>query len=663
MRAFLRSWFLLPAIVSGCTSKGTPITAIYTVPASLEALSEEHFLDHPFPSDFRRDPDNTVRFTGMYNPRNTPIVRQYLEFAKGRLDGFSPIAAGYVRFDGGVDPASLPATPPDALVPDASVQLIDVDPASPERGSRKLIATSFRAGEGSYVLPNTLRWMPALGFPLRPKTRYALVVTSGLKSADGGDALPSAELRQVLGLDPASGATATLAKSLGPALGELAAAGIDKGAIAQLAVFTTSDPTAELRAVADAMKASFPAPKFNFREPWKLASDKGYVEYIGSYGPSPNYQKGKLPFKEYGDGGSFGYVNGKPQPVDTFTPRFSLTVPSNCTMPEKGYPIVLVAHGTGGNFRSHLGHGYASKLGEKCIASMGVDQIFHGTRPGAPNNENDIQLLFFNIENPEAARTNAQQSALDEVQRARLFTETRATIPPSVSLTGKEIRFDPDRVMFFGHSQGGLNGPLYLAIDNSSKGGILSGSGGTIAVALLEKKQPKPAVADIVRTVFLGLSPGDDELDYFHPAIGMAQSVIDAEDPSNYARLIISEPRPGFAPKSIYMSEGIGPDGVGDSYTPPPGIEAHALALGLPLMTPIQYPIPGLAYAGNGTITIGESGLRANLAGGAATGVLAQWPPKSDGHFVVYEVPKARDQIIAFLRSLADGSPGTVPPP
>ena len=52
-------------------------------------------------------------------------------------------------------------------------------------------------------------------------------------------------------------------------------------------------------------------------------------------------------------------------------------------MPAGGYPIVLYAHGTGGDYRSFLDDGTGASLAQQCLASMGVDQIFHGTRPGA----------------------------------------------------------------------------------------------------------------------------------------------------------------------------------------------------------------------------------------------------------------------------------------
>ena len=82
--------------------------------------------------------------------------------------------------------------------------------------------------------------------------------------------------------------------------------------------------------------------------------------------------------------------------------------------------------------------------------------------------------------------------------------------------------------MFFGHSQGGLNGPLFLAASDLARGGVLSGAGSMLAVALLEKTKPVD-IATAVR-VLLGLADerGRKELNVFHPAMTLAQSLVDA---------------------------------------------------------------------------------------------------------------------------------------
>ena len=654
------------AWLSGCSdASGEPVSVSYRVPESLDDLTGEQWLDHPWPSDYRLE-DGAPVFRGFYNPRTVGLVESYVEASVGLLDGFSPAAGGYVRFEAPIDPLTLPADPRASMEERSSVYLLDVDPESVDLGRRRPIEVNFREAGGAYLVPNTLRWIPAPGFPLRPHTQYALVVAHNVRSASGGDVLASDDLEQVLGIAPATGARLPLAQAWAPAVETIEAHGTRRGAIRSLTVFTTSDPTKEAQRVADHLRTQVPPPDFLARRtPWTRVSAGAYIEYRSEYGPSPNYQQGTLPFAQPEDGGGFQFEDGEPAVVDYFDARFALTIPRNCEMPASGWPIVLYAHGTGGNFRSFIHNGYAETLARECLAVMGVDQIFHGTRPGTPDTPTEGQVLFFNFQNVHAARTNARQSAIDEVQRARLFTETLAEIPSTIAHTGEAIRFDPDNVLFFGHSQGGLNGPLYLALDDSARGGVLSGSGGLIMITLLEKSKPEPSIAELVANVFLALDPEErGELDVFHPSMMLAQSLVDAVDPINYARNTIWEPRPGFSPKSILMTEGIAADGTGDNLTPPRGTEAHAVAMGLPQLLPGVRPLPQVAYGAAPALAVPAEGVRGNLALGMASGALAQWAPvDDDGHYVVFDIAAARVHVSTFLRELAADRVGLVPPP
>ncbi len=666
----------------GATNRG----ALFEVPDQLATLAEgcsvdgvvidgecmPRFLDHPYPSDWRRDPDGKVRTKGYPNFKGVKTVQDYIDFSDRLLDGFSPQASGFVRFAVTLDPTTLPKGPTEALDAAASVQLVDVDDASPDKGKRRLIDLYYREKVGAYWQPSTLAYLPVFGYPLRPNTRYAFVVTDGVKAAGGAALSRPPALDAVLGLGPDVGGTAKLRDAWAPALSNLEAAGVAKARIQQLAVFTTGDPAGELYRVRDHVRSSYPAP--TLKGPVTPKDDAAaYDVYEGNYGPSPDFQRGKIPFAHMGDGGAFAFgADGTPEVQREFDLRFALSVPkaSKCPMPAEGYPIVIYAHGTTGNYRSFVGDGTARSLAEVCVASMGVDQIFHGTRPGAPtgpDKDSVIQLLFFNFENPEAARTNGRQSAIDEVQRARLFTESKISIPAAESRTGAEIKFDGSKLMFYGHSQGGLNGPLYLAADDSARGGVLSGSGSVISITLLEKTKPLPSVAAVVRGVFLALKPDEaEELNSFHPIISMAQQIVDALDPIHYVGHILRAPREGFAPKSIYQTEGVNPDFTGDSYTPPHAIEVQAVATGLPLMSPVIHPVREMSFSdGFGPITIPSEGLSGNLAGGKATGVLAQWPASkaSDGHFVIFDIDAAQLQAAQFCRDLAADPVGRLSPP
>ena len=642
------------------------------VPASLDGLAQETYFDQPFPSDLRKD-DGKVRYRGFPNPKHQLILDTYAAEIDDRLDGFSPVAAGFVRFSSSLDPASLPKDPLESLKQTSSVQLIDIDPASPDYGKRHRISLFYRDEAGVYWPSHTLAFLPALGFPLAFHTRYALVVNEGVKGANGDGARASNDLREVLGIADATSEPRRAARdAFAPSVAELEKLGVDIEHIAQFTVFTTGDPTSEYFAAAAAMKTAVPAPTVD-PSTFKYASSKnGYDLYLGDYGPSPNYQQGTVPYAAPEDGGGFSDVDGVPQVHDLFNLRFALTVPdaTACPPPPDGYPIVMYAHGTGGDYESFLHDGTAASLASECLATMGVDQIFHGTRPGAPDPslsdsqiETKEEILFFNFNNIEAARTNIRQSGLDELQRARLFTETHMTVPGAISKTTQPIEFDASKLMFFGHSQGSLNGPLFLAANPDVRGGVLSGASGFIAITLLEKTEPMPSVAGLVKgPLFLSLSDDEGaELNIFHPAMTLAQSIVDAVDPINYARSIVTEPT--GAAKSIYQTEGIRADGTGDSFAPPRGAEALAMAIGLQLQSPPVRLPPDAAWGGLDEVTIPPGGLSGNLAGGNASGVLAQFDPgDGEGHFVVFDIPAATRQAASFLRNLADEPHGRVPP-
>jgi hypothetical protein len=670
------------AIVTGgacSSSSGTKTTtttttgtqSLWVAPNTLAQLSDTHFYDHPWPSDLRRDPDGSIHVAGFYNPHLVPLLDTYITETQGLLPGFSPTAAMYLRFTGDIDPSTLPVDPPHSVMPTASVELVNVDPKSPEHGKRHLLETFWQKADGVYWFADTLAVRPALGYPLLPKTKYALVVTTAVKAADGTTITPSSDLAEVLGSKSVESRVQAAHDLYAPAVADLASQGIPASDIVHLAVFTTNDPTADLFAVIDDVRASVPAPTVDPMT-W-MATDQAadYDAYEGYYGPSPNYQNGVPPYSN--SGGSFVFLSGKPVVQNTFKQKFCLVVPNaaKCPMPAAGYPIVLYAHGTGGFYRSIIneGNSFGDLLSQHCMASMGINQIFSGDRPGSPglndpNYEGDEDLLFFNVNNLLAARTNGRQGAVDVVQQARLFTQTKMTVPASVSRTQAVISFDATKLVFLGHSEGGLNGPLFLAGDNQALGGVLSGSGAMITVALLDKTSPMPSVAQAVKTLLGLTSPAEAaELNLFHPVLNMAQAIVDATDPVNYARYIFQSPRPGFAPKSILQTEGVNPDGTGDTYAPPLGIEIHSVALGLPRETPGVHTIAQAAWGGAADITVPMGGLQGNLAGGQASGVLGQFvpAPMDDGHFVAFDVPAAHAQVGQFCQNLAADPKGRVP--
>jgi hypothetical protein len=672
------------ALSPGCSSTPappTPTTALWVVPDSLDELSDVHFYDHPWPSDYRRNPDGTIAMQGFYNPMLVPLITNYIEQTKGLIDGFSPVASAYFRFTADIDPTTLPVDPPSTLIPYANVQIIDIDPGSPERGQRHLAETYWQQADGVYWLHDTLAVRPAYGYPLRPHTRYAIIVTNGLLGANQLSVAPSDDLREVLDEAPLEPRVQAVHDLYAPAIEELARAGVPVAWISHLSVFTTDDPTSDLFLAADSVHANFPAPA---ADPTMWAAKEqtpDYDVYEGWYGPSPNFQAGTPPYLDPSQGGGLVHdATGTPVVQNTFSLRFALVIPkaAACPMPPDGYPIVLYAHGTGGDYRSIVDetNSFGEVLATQCLASMGIDQIFHGVRPGAPPlddpmHEIDVEVRVYNVQNPVAARYVEVQGAIDVVQQARLFTESHTAVPAQVSRTGASIKLDAGRLLFLGHSQGGTNGPLFLAADGQARGGVLSGSSAMFLLALLEKTNPSPNISEFVK-LLIGLTTADDQVELdptlpgssFHPVLNLAQTIADPTDPVHYERFIIQEPRPGFAHKSILQTEGVDATGAGDTYAPPRTIEIASVALGLPRETPGIFTIVQASWGGLMDVTVPPGGLQGNLAGGAASGVLGQFlpAPNDDGHFVAFDVPAAHHQVAQFCRNLADDPRGRVPP-
>lgn len=611
----------------------------------------EAFFDLPFPSDVRRTPEGGIDLSGFPNPRNNSFVARYLEALPRRLRGFATNGAIYFRFSRSVATETLPATPDASVTDTASVFLIDVDPASPDVGTRHPVVVRYQDCQTRYWAPHTVALRPVYGLPLASARRYAAVVTRGVTAADGAELARDADFEALLGTG-GDAAVSAARETYGDVFDVLDGAGIAREELLAMTVFTTQDAIGELIAIRDWMVAEYPAPHVVDGSVEAVRAAPAMTEVTGLYGPSPIFQEGVVPYVD--EGGAIEVdETGVPMVHGEFDARFTLTIPTS-EMPAEGYPIVLYAHGTGGDHSSFVGDGTAAELATRGFAAMGVDQIHHGERNPT---DRDPSVLFFNFPNPDAARDNNRQSALDVVQQARLVPSLAVPIE-IVERGGAPVRFDASRVYFMGHSQGGLNGPIFLAIDDAARGGVLSAASGVITPSLVSKLQPI-SIPQIVRAL-LNL-PGDTLDDALmregftveHPIATLVQTWVEAADGCNYAHLVTTSPREGFAAKSVLMTEGLM-----DDFAPPASIEALAGSMGVPLVEPAHQPVDALRLLGMDPFA---PPVTANVAGGLATAGLLQFP--DDGHFAVFDNTTASAQVFGFFASLRDGGPGIIPAP
>lgn len=623
----------------------------------LNPSSAAEFYDLPFPSDLRRDPDGTISLAHFPDPSPRIIVPDYVRAAE-ELTGFGTTTVVYFRFSESVDPTTLPATADETLSENATAFFVDVDPASPERGRRHPAVVVYQDEPTKYWASHTVAIRPVIGRPFAWGRKYAAVITRGVLPKDGDHFERDRDFDAILRGEGGDAFAEARAQYEGP-LAVVEGSGVPADEILVMTVFTTQDDFRLLEQARDYLVEQLEEPE--------LVGDLTLVnshscasaafDLVEGHYTSPTFQHGTLPYSSINDGGAFEFdAEGNPILADTFAQRFALSIP-RAPMPVGGYPIVLYAHGTGGSAYSAMCDGTAGRLAQRGIAVMGIDQLHHA--PRVDLSEEATSVAVYNILNPMAFRFNALQAALDVVQQARLLFTPFSIDTEALGLTDAEpvVVFDPEQIHFMGHSQGGQNGPLFLAIDDAAKSGMLSGAGAQFTLALLDKVEPLDIPALVTAALFL---PGTDTADKLererispeHPILNLLQTWMDVADPVNYAHRFFRDPRPGFEPKHIFMTEGID-----DSYTPPASIEALAIAAGVPLLGPVLVPIAEMERSG---VVVDCPPVSANAENGVTAGLSqyagAEVTPSTDGHFVSFREP-ARTQIAAFFESVVAGDP------
>ena len=589
----------------------------------------QYFYDFPFPSDLRTHANGAPDMTGFPAPP-LALVTNALTYIEAERAGFSPQGGVYFRFDGAVDLSNYE----DPLVSaDAPMQLINIDPDSPEYGQRVPVLASFHTGRSAYWSRNTLclRIIPGLG--MLPGTRYAAILTQDLRTPEGLEVLPAAAFTALIDSDAEDATTS----SYRPVFNTLRELGIAPEDLVSATFFRTSDVSLEMDALRDYLQANEVGAVAN----WAVDSPGPVNQvYTGRF-ESVEFFSGEAPYDEFGSSSFQFDASGAPQNAQPVSIRFSITLP-NGTPPAGGFPIVLYGHGTGGDYKTHAwSSGAGSWLANEGIATIGFDAALHGDRlEEAPAFE---ALL---MTNPLAAREMVRQSVVDQMVVLRLLRQGAFDIPGNVT-GGAPIQLRRDQ-LYMGHSQGSQHAGLLIGVEPELEAAFLSAGGGGTVLGILEREFEGESVACLIGLV-IGVTCSNFQAD--HPALNLViQPLMDAADPLNYAHRFLRYPSPEDKATHIYMSEG-----AHDQETPPPTQEALAAAIGLPVVAPQVRSSMPLEFAGNPTVEAPSQG-NLNTEQGAVTGGLIQWA--TGDHFAVFDIPLARRQYLHFFTSyVADGVP------
>ncbi len=583
----------------------------------------------PWPSDLYRDGGGHLKIPFAHQPK-IPLLDNIITAIEESTGGFGTSSTLYLSCDGEMDLSKLPADAASSMLETSSLQLINIDRNSNFYGERLPLIWKFRDSGTQYLPSNTLYVRLLEGFVLRPSTKYALVLSqSAAKPAQ--NFLEALKAERPEGLDP------QVWQNFAPLRDYLSEHPLE---LATASVFTTQDPVGELFRLQEYVN-QLPAPVIITVESKGIREGRpdDFELFTGTY-QAPRFQKGEIPYEKIGEGEIIFDDQGTPVVQGEETLRFALSVPLT-QMPEGGWPVVLFAHGTGGSYTSFVSNEVADFCAAQGLAVLSMDQIHHGPRSNGACSNGDktcVTMKFFNFLVPKAARDNLRQSAVDLISLMKLARNF--SIPENVSVNGGAVQLNPQKVGFMGHSQGSLNGPLFLAVEPSIPGGVLSGGGADLALSLEQKKEPY----DMSKTIsgFLQL-PSSDAIDRWHPVMMFLQMFIEPGDAINYAQYWFDNPPEGYKPKNLFMTSGLE-----DLYTPHETANALAAAGRVPIIGEMTDEIPALTLLGISTgLTPPISG---NVAHGKASAGYAQFE-KGD-HYVVFDDRSVRRRYINFLVDL-----------
>ena len=419
------------------------------------------------------------------------------------LDGFNVDARVSIPFSGRIDLSSV--TPDTIFLVDRLGERVPLD---------RLVWTQAT---------NTLHGNPQTY--LNQDTEYLLVVTDGVKAADGSN-LAADTFRKDLNFGQTKDPAAKAYRA--DLLAALHWAPVPPDEIVDASLFTTQSITSLLEKVRSQIDASSPAPaSFTIGAggeravfPFSQITGVTFHRQVGTsaftdstlpfaavpvfpgaiataaYGrfTSPDYENAQKVIPAVGSG-----PLGIPAPQGTNTIYFSLFLPSG-TEPAGGWPVAIVGHGFTDS-KQGFPITIASTLAHSGIATIAINVVGHGGGPlgtltvtrtgGAPvtfpaggrgidqNGDGAIDSTEgVNAAPPFGAvgnRDGLRQTSIDLMQLVR-------EIQVGIDVDGNGTPdLDPSRITYTGQSFGGIYGTTFMAVEPDVHAGVLNVPGGSIS--------------------------------------------------------------------------------------------------------------------------------------------------------------------------------------
>lgn len=485
-------------------------------------------------------------------------------------DGFSYAAPAIIAFETGVDGTNLVDNRhiADSVTPASPTVLIDMS-----TGELVHHFAELDAREPDKVASQALYIRAAK--MLKPGTRYVVAIKKTLKAKDGGE-LPISEGFQAI-LDGEETSHSLLEK-VRPRYEDIFAAleaqGIAKSDLVVAWDFTTrsranvQNDLFYAREAALAMMGTNGSALGYTVDKDTTPSDTRYARRIDGTYDAPMF----LTREGYGPGVELRRdADGRPTPMGFYRVPFTAMIPQ-CALDAAGpVPIIEYGHGLLGQAIDQVSSGGPRAAGaEVCAIVIGTDMRGMSS-PDVPNvalalNDGNMGHLIFDV----LIQGMINHVALVQIARGPMAQDL------FVKTAGGPSLVDPDRVYWYGISQGGIMGTTVCGIDPVIKRCVVQVNAINYSM-MLERSLDWPTY----RTTLIGAY--DDPL-VVALMLNLMQQEWDRTDPVVVADVIRGDGFPGTPAKQILMQMAIADDEV-----PNVAAEYAMRTMGLPVVTPSPY--------------------------------------------------------------------------
>jgi hypothetical protein len=582
---------------------------------------EASFYRMPWPSDARVSDSGTIDLSDIQNAGDS-FVRKYVR-TLSTIHGFSTMPVAYIPFSTDKKPSigSLPE-PAESLDAGSSVQLIDMSEEG--CGQRVPIESVWDAEGDKFIDPNTLKVSPIPGFPLRPATPYAFIVTTGF----GGRGAPTGRPQTFADYLNGDGSDEALSESFEPLRECLPYTDLAAAQVAVATVFTTQDPVEETRRLRETVwSEDTELQGVRDWEEWTEKSTDDYIVFRGTL-KAPIFQRGVAPYPN--DGDLEFDEDGRAVIQRWESVPFSVTVP---TSPDGPLNLLIWEDGTGANLASHVGDEHVVKAVANGFAVAAFVPQFH---EGRPNASSDPVMDTFNYLNPQSGRTVFRQQVAETSHFIRLLEE-------KVIKLDELPEIDTERIYYGGHSQGALIGAMVAGVEPRIDTYALNGVGSYLTETIIFRKDPFD-IAALVQNLF-GVSR---DIDRFHPIVQMAQLGADVVDPHNYARHWTGW-GDGVGGASVFLI-----NGKYDDTTSTVSMNALMASADVPVVGEPGWDVAPWDVRDVEMVDPPVEANRESTSGKPLT--FGAYLTADQGHFTIYYEQDATDAMVGFWTSSAAGS-------